>query len=361
MKSNPSKSPKILFANGRKTHPFNVGGDGVTTHTLARELFRRGMQVETLGVINPKKYPETSRDIGLKLTERTIPYQHRGDSIRYTIPYPATMVPLDQLLTHLDTVIDSLCPDVMITQLEFSPEILDHCYARGLPVVLYIHDNDPTKNQPILACHNKAALVVFNSEYTKNNYESAVSVPMAILYPLFEFDEYRVKTNSRRFVTMINPVPEKGLGIILQLVKEFSDIEFLLVEGWYKPNIDFQKYPNVRYWEHQDDMRTVWAQTKLLLTPSQWEEAFGRVNVEALINGIPILASDRGGMREAVGDGGILIEQYDDPNAWINALIEMEQNTALYEQLALRGSVHAECFEVRSKIHLLLNILKKII
>ncbi len=42
----------------------------------------------------------------------------------------------------------------------------------------------------------------------------------------------------------------------------------------------------------------VFANTKMLLMPSLWFESFGLVAVEAMLNGIPVLASDRG----AAGD-----------------------------------------------------------
>lgn len=48
---------------------------------------------------------------------------------------------------------------------------------------------------------------------------------------------------------------------------------------------------------------------KILPIPSQWEEAFGRVAIEAMVNGIPVIASNVAGLRDSVGEGGILIEK----------------------------------------------------
>ncbi len=41
--------------------------------------------------------------------------------------------------------------------------------------------------------------------------------------------------------------------------------------------------------------------TKLLLMPSLWNESFGLVAVEAMLNGIPVLASNRGALPETIG------------------------------------------------------------
>ena len=49
------------------------------------------------------------------------------------------------------------------------------------------------------------------------------------------------------------------------------------------------------------------ALTRILLVPPVFEEPFGRVAAEAMINGIPPIVSDRGGLPETVGNGGIVL------------------------------------------------------
>jgi glycosyltransferase involved in cell wall biosynthesis len=46
---------------------------------------------------------------------------------------------------------------------------------------------------------------------------------------------------------------------------------------------------------------------RVLLAPSVWEEPFGRVAAEALLNGVPPIVSDRGGLPDAVNDGGFVL------------------------------------------------------
>ncbi len=42
------------------------------------------------------------------------------------------------------------------------------------------------------------------------------------------------------------------------------------------------------------------------LMPSLWRESLGRVAIEAMANGIPVMASDRGALSETLGDAGFV-------------------------------------------------------
>lgn len=55
-------------------------------------------------------------------------------------------------------------------------------------------------------------------------------------------------------------------------------------------------------------MKSIYAETAVLLAPSLGFESWGRVATEAVMNGIPVLASTTGGLPEAVGSGGIVLD-----------------------------------------------------
>lgn len=46
-------------------------------------------------------------------------------------------------------------------------------------------------------------------------------------------------------------------------------------------------------------IETIWSQTKLLLVPSLWYEAFGLVVIEAMLRGIVVISSNAGGLVES--------------------------------------------------------------
>ena len=86
--------------------------------------------------------------------------------------------------------------------------------------------------------------------------------------------------------------------------------------------------PNVTFCRAAPDVRPVYRNTQLLLVPSQWEEPFGRVVVEAQSSGIPCIARDVGGLREAVGDGGFLMPPSAGPSEWAEVVESVLENRA---------------------------------
>jgi glycosyltransferase involved in cell wall biosynthesis len=54
------------------------------------------------------------------------------------------------------------------------------------------------------------------------------------------------------------------------------------------------------------DPRDCYRVSRVVLMPSLWRESLGHVAAEAMTNGIPVLASDRGALPETVGDAGFV-------------------------------------------------------
>ena len=72
------------------------------------------------------------------------------------------------------------------------------------------------------------------------------------------------------------------------------------------------------------ELATLRARSAVVLAPSRWEEPCPYSVLEALATGVPVLASDRGGLPELVGEDATLPAA--DPAAWSDALAELWQS-----------------------------------
>ncbi len=103
-------------------------------------------------------------------------------------------------------------------------------------------------------------------------------------------------------VTMINPCGYKGLAIFLGLARAFPKIPFLAVPTWGTTPEDraaLGAQSNIEIITPEDDIDVILRRTRVLLVPSLWDETFGFSCVDAMIRGIPVIASAVAGLTEA--------------------------------------------------------------
>jgi glycosyltransferase involved in cell wall biosynthesis len=168
------------------------------------------------------------------------------------------------------------------------------------------------------------------------------------------------------FVTLINPCAVKGISIFLGLARSLPEVRFAAVPTWGTTPADREALaalPNVTLLEPADDVDRIYERTRILLMPSLWQEAFGVTAVEAMLRGVPVLASDAGGLPEAkLGTGLVLpvrpIERFTDRRdanevaepevpeqdiaPWREALVRLLADPDLYahESAAARTAAH---------------------
>jgi len=76
----------------------------------------------------------------------------------------------------------------------------------------------------------------------------------------------------------------------------------------------------------------LYGDAKVLLVPSTYPEAWGRVVPEAQMSGIPVVATAIGGLPEAVGEGGILIDPAASAKSWSRTVSDLWDNDNAYRQ-----------------------------
>ncbi len=111
-------------------------------------------------------------------------------------------------------------------------------------------------------------------------------------------------------ITMINPCAVKGISIFLQVAEALPSHDFAVLPGWGTTADDrrsLERLSNVHFLPNSRNIDDVLAATRVLLMPSLWYEGFGLIVMENMLRGIPVIASDAGGLKEAKFGTGYVI------------------------------------------------------
>jgi glycosyltransferase involved in cell wall biosynthesis len=332
-------SKSILFASARMTPPFFWGGAEKSNLTLGLRLDLRGIEVSHFGCYD-HFYKETSflTEYFQELHKARIAYTYENGVLKYRfLNFKCYMTTKKEFLDKFEEYVTSNQIDLVITMLENAPEIIQICNTNNISTLLWVMDMFPVGIAG-LKFHSLLDGIIFSSNFLYEKLASKVNYQGYVFHPMFERDWYFVAERYPRYITLINPIEEKGVELFIDITKKMADYEFLVVDGWRKVDKYFPS--NVLHLTRQDNMRIIYSQTKLLLVPSLCPEAFGRVIVEAGLNGIPSVASNVGGIPEAILTGGILVDQYMDVDIWINGIrkILSKKNYEEYSQLALESA-----------------------
>jgi glycosyltransferase involved in cell wall biosynthesis len=148
-------------------------------------------------------------------------------------------------------------------------------------------------------------------------------------------------------------VPSKGLGDLLAAVRRLqAPVELVMIgDGETRAELEGQEIPGsrVRILDglSHEQMAAGYAQLDVLALPSHttptWKEQFGRVIVEALWCGVPVVGSDSGEIPwliELTG-GGLVFPEGDDARL-AEQLQRLREDPALRKELAARGRAQVE-------------------
>lgn len=217
--------------------------------------------------------------------------------------------------------------------------------------------------------------VITISEYLRAYIRQWGGLDSTVIYfPVFGSEPFPLLGSfHNEFVTLINPSGNKGIAIFLALAEKFPEIKFAGVPTWATTTADLDalaSLSNVTLLDPVDNIDEIFARTRILLVPSLCPEAFGNVVVEAMLRGIPVLASDDGGLREAkLGIDYLLpirpspgfTDDFDDRNCpipiipeqdtgpWEDALRAVLTDGLLYERLSTQSRAAAREFVARIK------------
>ncbi len=94
---------------------------------------------------------------------------------------------------------------------------------------------------------------------------------------------------------------EKGILTLLRAMNELDGVRLLLIgSGELSDSIKRYRRAEVIDWMERESLYTYMKKAKAVILPSEWNEAFGRILIEAIYNGTICIGSDRGGIPEVL-------------------------------------------------------------
>lgn len=344
---------RILYASERPPFPFFQGGAARSAHYLMTALAQDcGIECLAIGsrdfTQSPWACPSPDQFSALGITEVT----HDKDSESIQCGYTAKVI--SNFRDSLLKVIDDFSPDVIWTQLDGIQGIARAARAKGKKALLYLRDAEDAPAM-LKSLASTGVCIVCNSQFMAERVRRLTGKAAHVIYPSLDA-KFDVVGDSHGYITMINPSKVKGIDTFLEIARLLPTQQFLLVESWTLGDAALETLknklatlPNVRFSRRVPDVQEIYRQTKLLLVPSIWEEAFGRVVIEAQSCRIPVIASHRGGLPEAVGDGGLCVQDYLNPNAWATAIRNILADSNSFNEVAQHAHAHAndELFSTR--------------
>ncbi|GHD70141.1 glycosyl transferase family 1 [Streptomyces mirabilis] len=255
-------------------------------------------------------------------------YEYRG----------VRVMPLEARIEFAATVRQA---DIVLSHLECVPSSASLARGFGKPLVVVCHNTYRPTFRDMAA--GGTSLAVYNSLWMEREaelffaeYPKSIRPARSLIVrpPVFASD-YATKRGDA--VTLINCSREKGGELLEALARRMPERQFLAVRGAYGEQL-LPDLPNVEIVEHVDgrDMAArVYGRTKVLLMPSSYE-SWGRVGVEALASGIPVLAHPTPGLCESLGEAGIYADR-NDADGWQALLERLLKDPAEYRLASKRA------------------------
>lgn len=355
---------KLLFVTDFPFFPEISGGSELSNLSLLKSLHEMGWEIEVICTSKTAYSNEPSSSYFLNIYWKVLMHLSRGLkrlSRRLGIP-------MDEIPVVVDEDLGFLCwrvipnrftndhrqaelfaqrlrdyqPDVVLGQRIETYPILQYSASQGYATFCFLRDMEWAGYNNYSILTGSGVKLIANSPFLAFMINSVSGCKSQVIFPFINVQDYRVDNRRGKYITFINPVPEKGLDIAIEVACQLPQEKFLFVKGGWGLNDAIQeslleevrRLPNVEIWENQGDMRNVYAVTDILLVPSQWPETFGRVIVEAQVNSIPVIAANIAGIPYTLGKGGILVDVINKSQGYVDAITRLRNESQLYTELS---------------------------
>lgn len=218
------------------------------------------------------------------------------------------------------------------------------------------------RNEAYLGCQtwDHVSGVLTPSQYLSDRYAADAGLISTALPVPLDSVEVVAPHHDPIFMTMVNPTIAKGVDFFAHLAERLSvrrpDLPFLVVESQgragtlvaagLRAGFDLRRHGNIMTSGAVPLPRDVFAPTRVLLVPSQ-REAGARVVAESLLNGVPPIVSDRGGLPEMCrGAGYVLpVDDANDVDAWIDVVAPLMDDEGHYVAASARAAAAGRAYD----------------
>jgi surfactin synthase thioesterase subunit/glycosyltransferase involved in cell wall biosynthesis len=279
---------RILLAHNSPYYPSYGGGDK-SNRLLMEALSASGHNVR---VVSRGAVPR---------------FTHHGVEV-FALPLNSNLRPF------FSTQVEDFDPDVILTSTDDPAQLLFDIALRA-PRARVVHlvratiavpfgPDSSSPNRAKAETLRGADAIVGVSEYVAAYIRQwggldAVHVPISLMEPGAYSD---VGSFDSPFITTVNPCAVKGIDIFLALASRLPHLQFAAVPTWGTNEQDLaalRSHSNITLLDPVEDIEELLRRTRVVLVPSLWAEARSRFVVEAMLRGVPVIASDAGGIREA--------------------------------------------------------------
>jgi glycosyltransferase involved in cell wall biosynthesis len=202
------------------------------------------------------------------------------------------------------------------------------------PIVYFLH-LEKEKRDILQTRFSVPVGIVFNSLSQKE--VNPTIHENTIVRPFIDFDKFMPRSRSITdgSVVLLNCNKNKGGELLIQLAKQMPDVKFLGVRGAYQKQLE-DKLPNLDYLPLQDDPRRIYEGAGIVIMPSK-SESWGRVALEAMASGVPVIVSKSPGLRECTSNAAANYCAYDDVACFGSAIRKLRSDPIAYKSAIAAG------------------------
>lgn len=328
----------------------STGGAPESMVTLAAHLEERGHEISVFGnrrganseIEHGKQLAVDKLDVPTELSSLL-------ESFEYTVRFRKEVERFDP-----DIVLSQFAPSVLGALLNMKAGVTHITFLRSPTYVTetirgksgnavldagYIPIKLSNK-QLFRAVRRYSDLFVANSEYTAALYQQEWDLRPAVVYPFIDVEQYRTEANEHDAILHVNPSKYKGIDVTIEVAQMMPDREFIVAGEVNDATFEeaIESTPNIQPLGYLDDMREAYRQARIGLLPSDWAEPYGRIPIEAGINGIPVLGSGKGGSKEAIGSQRLIVKS-NRPEDYVQRIREVEESYEEFSSIAYENAV----------------------